>query len=598
MRRREAQGRCPSLEVLPNDLMAEARRWEPAVAAIEMFAPGAEVLQPGQLALGARGPSRYLGGDLALATRVAATVEAVVGQAGGDSWAGCCKVGIADGLFAAGLAARRAPAGEPLIVGKGGSADFLAPLPVRALALTGLGSPAGRPGSGDLAGLADLLARLGLKTLRDFAALPASSVLGRFGAEGQLAHRLARGLGERAVRARLPPPDWVVAAELDPPADQLHAAAFVGKALAEELHSRLSAAGLVCTRLVIEAETEYGTTLRRSWRHDGALSAAAIGERVRWQLEGWALAGHSGETARGGAGAPASGSTGPSGASEGDTPAVRSGSLPEPDLVRSDGTVEERAAGVSPEARLRWPFSLGLGPQAGNVDAAQGGGIIKLALVPEEVCPDEGRQLGFWGSDAAAATKAARALARVQGLLGPEAALTGMLQGGRDYTEQVLLVPWGEPRVPQRLGTPIPGTPTGRTGRTGPSGPSKSLRRPAGPARPGRAKDDLPPWPGHLPGLAPAIVHQPPLLAQLVDQAGDPVSVGSRGTASARPARLTIGSRKPMAITAWAGPWPLEERWWDAGGRRRARFQVCTIDGAAYLLAREGRRWWVEATYD
>jgi len=525
MRRREAQGRCPSLEVLPNDLMAEARGWEPAVAAIEMFAPGAEVLQPGQLALGARGPSRYLGGDLALATRVAATVEAVVGQAGGDSWAGCCKVGIADGLFAAGLAARRAPAGEPLIVGKGGSADFLAPLPVRALALTGLGSPAGLPGSGDLAGLADLLARLGLKTLGDFAALPASSVLGRFGAEGQLAHRLARGLGERAVRARLPPPDWVVAAELDPPADQLHAAAFVGKALAEELHSRLSAAGLVCTRLVIEAETEYGTTLRRSWRHDGALSAAAIGERVRWQLEGWALAGHSGET-------------------------------------------------------------------------AQSGGIIKLALVPEEVCPDEGRQLGFWGSDATAATKAARALARVQGLLGPEAALTGMLQGGRDYTEQVLLVPWGEPRVPQRLGTPIPGTPTGRTGRTGPSGPSKSLRRPAGPARPGRAKDDLPPWPGHLPGLAPAIVHQPPLLAQLVDQAGDPVSVGSRGTASARPARLTIGSRKPMAITAWAGPWPLEERWWDAGGRRRARFQVCTIDGAAYLLAREGRRWWVEATYD
>jgi len=42
----------------------------------------------------------------------------------------------------------------------------------------------------------------------------------------------------------------------------------------------------------------------------------------------------------------------------------------------------------------------------------------------------------------------------------------------------------------------------------------------------------------------------------------------------------------------------LEERWWDSGGRRRARFQVSTADGGAYLLAREGRRWWVEATYD
>ena len=289
MRRREAQARCPGLEVLHSDLPAEARRWEPVVAAVETFAPGAEVLQPGQLALGSRGASRYVGGDQALAAKVAAAVEAVVAhQTGGDGWAGCCKVGMADGLFAAGMAARQAMAGEPRVVPKGRSSQFLAPLPVSVLALPGLGSPAGLPGNGDLAGLADLLVRLGLKTLGDFAVLPAASVLGRFGTDGLLAHRLARGLGERSVRARLPPPDWVVSAELDPPAEQLYAAAFVGKALAEELHARLSGTGLVCTRLAIEVETEYGTSLRRSWRHDGALNAAAIGERVRWQLEGWA----------------------------------------------------------------------------------------------------------------------------------------------------------------------------------------------------------------------------------------------------------------------------------------------------------------------
>jgi protein ImuB len=532
MRRREAQARCPGLDVLPSDLPAEARWWEPVVAAVETFAPGAEVLQPGQLALGVRGASRYVGGDLALAVKVAAAVEAVVAnQAGGSGWGGCCKVGVADGLFAAGMAARQATAGEPLVVPKCRSPEFLAPLPVRVLALPGLGSPAGLAGSGDLAGLADLLVRLGLKTLGDFAALPAPSVLGRFGTEGLLAHRLARGLGERSVRARLPPPDWVVSAELDPPAEQLHAAAFVGKALAEELHTRLGGTGLVCTRLAIEVETEYGTSLRRSWRHDGALNAAAIGERVRWQLEGWALAGQQGE---------------------------------------------------------------GLGPQSGRV--------IKLALVPEEVRPDEGRQLGFWGNDAAVDTRAARALARVQGLLGPGAALTAVLQGGRDYTEQVLLVPWGEPREPTRPGGPAGSTSKSQTGSAR-TGTSKARRSPARrsrlvPAKPGPAKDGTPPWPGHLPGLAPAVVHQPPLPAQVTDESGDPVSVGSRGTASARPTRLMIGSGKPMAISAWAGPWPLEERWWDAGGRRRARFQVCTTGGAAYLLAREGRRWWVEATYD
>jgi len=514
MRRREAQARCPGLDVLASDPAAEARSWEPAVAAVETFAPGPEVLQPGQLALGARGASRYFGGDEALAAQVAAAVEAVVtGLAGGDSWAGCCRVGVADGLFTAGLAARQASAGEPLVVPRGRSAEFLAPVPVRVLALPGLGSPAAWPGSGDLAGLADLLVRLGLKTLGDFATLPAPSVLGRFGPDGLLAHRLARGLGERSVRARLPPPDWVVSAELDPPADQLHAAAFVGKALAEQLHDRLSGTGLVCTRLAIEVETEYGTTHRRSWRHDGALSAAAIGERVRWQLEGWAQA-------------------------------------------------EEVGGSTSPKRE----------PQTAETTQADrtyaDGGIIKLTLVPEEVRPDEGRQLGFWGNDAAAGARAARALARVQSLLGPDGALTGLLQGGRDYTEQVLLVPWGEPREPRGV----------KAGKG--------------------AKGEVPPWPGHLPGLAPAAVHHSPLPALVTDESGEPVSVGSRGTASGRPARLVIGRGQPVDISAWAGPWPLEERWWDGGGRRRARFQVCTADGAAYLLAREGRRWWVEATYD
>ena len=129
------------------------------------------------------------------------------------------------------------------------------------------------------------------------------------------------------------------------------------------------------------------------------------------------------------------------------------------------------------------------------------------------------------------------------------------------------------------------------------------MRQGPGPSRQkaahgGRGKDAAPPWPGRLPGLAPALVHQPPLPALMVDEEGNPVTVGSRGTASARPARLKVGAGALMEIGTWAGPWPVEERWWDGGGRRRARFQVCTIDGAAYLLAREGRRWWVEATYD
>ncbi len=518
MRRREVQSRCPDLEVEARDMGAEARSWEPALAAVEAFAPGVEVLGPGRLALGARGPSRYFGGDAALAAKVAATVEAVVagmslGNGAAGDWAGCCRVGVADGLFAAALAAQLASPGPPLVVAREASAQFLAPLPVRVLAGAELSALGELPATADMAALADLLVRLGVKTLGDFAALPAASVLGRFGTGALVAHRLARGLGGRSLQGRLPPPDWVVAAELDPPADQLHAAVFVGRALAEQLHARLVGSGLVCTRLAIEAQTEYGTSLRRSWRHDGALSAAAIGERVRWQLEGWAQSGQSGQTGQ-------------------------------PSRPERPGPLGERRVGAEPA-----------------VEAAQAGRVTRLALVPEEVRPDDGRQLGFWGSDAGAAARAARALARVQGLLGPEAAVTAVLQGGRDYYEQVVLVPWGEPRAPLR---PVDG----------------------------------PPWPGRLPGMAPAIVHHPPLPAQLTDRDGGPVSVGRRGGASAPPACLVIGQGKPLVVNAWAGPWPLEERWWDGGGRRRARLQVCTADGAAHLLACEKQRWWVEATYD
>jgi protein ImuB len=53
------------------------------------------------------------------------------------------------------------------------------------------------------------------------------------------------------------------------------------------------------------------------------------------------------------------------------------------------------------------------------------------------------------------------------------------------------------------------------------------------------------------------------------------------------------------AVVAWAGPWLLDERWWDPrAGRRRARFQLVGEDRTAYLCFVERNQWWVEATYD
>jgi protein ImuB len=488
LRRREAQARCPALELLPADPDRDARAFEPVLAAVEALTPRVEAVRPGECAFPARGAARYLGGEEVLTATVTAAVDAALGgRAGDDPTAavdaalggragGRCRVGIADGAFAAGLAARRGA-----VVPPGGSRAFLASFPVGVLE---------RPD------LADLLVRLGLGTLGDLAALPRTAVATRFGPEGVRAHRLASGLDDRPPDLRRPPPDLRVTAELDPPADRVDVAAFAAKALADELLARLERHGLACTRLHVEAETEHGETLGRTWRLDvappapgpGARLAAAMVERARWQLEGWL-----------------------------------------------SGRAADRPTG----------------------------GVTRLTLAPDQVAPDRGRQLGFWGGESGQGERAARALLRLQGLLGAGAVRTAGLRGGRDPADRVA---FADPlEAPAQAG----------------GGP--------GPA----------PWPGRVPAPAPAIVHPRPLPAEVVDATGTPVGVGGRGLASAAPSRLRVGDGPWQEVAAWAGPWPVDERWWDRGASRRlARLQVATAAGTAYLLRLTDGRWWVEATYD
>lgn len=483
MRRREAQSRCPSLQVLDHDADRDARAFEIVVLALESLTARIEVSRPGRCAFPTRGPSRYFGGDTALAERAASLVAAALDAEAPP----VVTAGIADGPFAAGQAARTAylsaQRGDlPIhVVEPGATPAFLAPLSLTAL---------------DRPELADVLGRLGIHTLGDLAALPAADVLGRFGADGAEAHRLARGLDARPPATTPPPPDLVVSAELDPPAEQVAGAAFVARGLAEELHRRLASRGSACTRIVVTAETENGERSERVWRHGdsqaaGALTAGAIADRVRWQLDGW----------------------------------------------------------INAPVRQR--------PTAG---------IVHLEIRPDEVVPADGHQLGFWGGDTGAADRAVRAIARVQGLLGVDAVNVAELAGGRDPGEQLRLVPAGAVDLTSARAT---------------TGDRERL-----------------PWPGRLPNPSPATVHAVPEPVDVVDRRGRAVVVDGRCEPTAAPARLRVAGRTHR-ITSWAGPWPVDERWWDAERRsRRARFQVVTDDGTARLVVLEGGRWTITATYD
>ena len=107
MRRREAQAACPQLHIAPSNPERDRLMFEPVVQSVAQLVPLVEVSTPGIIVLATRGPSRYVGGDTALAQRLHAMVERVlVGM--GDAGVASFGVGVADGRLAAHVAARHA----------------------------------------------------------------------------------------------------------------------------------------------------------------------------------------------------------------------------------------------------------------------------------------------------------------------------------------------------------------------------------------------------------------------------------------------------------------------------------------------------------
>lgn len=469
LRRREAVARCPQLHIAPADPDRDARFFETVITAVEALVPRAEVLRPGLLVLPVAGAARFFGTEQRAAERLIDAVAA----AGAE-----CQVGIADQLSTAVFAARAGRVVQP-----GQDAQFLSVLSIRQLAAEP--SLAG-PGRNELT---DLLWRMGIRTIGQFAALARTDVASRFGTDAVVAHRFACGEPERGPCGREPPQELDAELCCDPPIDRVDAAGFAGRSLAGVLHQVLMAAGVGCTRLAIHAVTANGEERSRVWRCAEPLTEDATADRVRWQLDGW---------------------------------------------------LSNRTAAGRPTA----PVTL-------------------LRLRAIEVVSAESLQLPLWGGLGAGGEedrlRARRALVRVQGLLGPEAVQVPVLSGGRGPAERITLTPLGDEPVPQA--------------------------------------DPSQPWPGQLPGPAPAVLVDDPV--ELLDTQGNPVRVTGRGMFSADPAQLVFRGRDNR-LRWWSRPWPVDERWWDPqpGKGRTARTQVLLEDERALLLCYCRRRWYLEGIYE
>ncbi|HSM02692.1 MAG TPA: DNA polymerase Y family protein [Acidimicrobiia bacterium] len=186
--------------------------------------------------------------------------------------------------------------------------------------------------------------------------------------------------------------------------------------------------------------------------------------------------------------------------------------------------------------RVRWQIRAWV--ESGGVP----GGIVRLRIAPADLS-DLGRQLRL-DEDAASEDDARRALSRAQGLIGPDAVLQAMPQGGRDPGERVHWYRWGE--------------------------------------EPGALVDSRASWPGRLAAPSPALVPPEPRPLEVEWEDGFPV-------------RVRLGSRWEP-VRGWAGPWRRTGRWW--GGESAAdRYQIVTSTGAFLCEIREERCWLV-GVYD
>lgn len=453
MRRRDAQSRCPELEVLEYQPAAESRAFEVVLRTVEEVGSHVAPIRPGLCAVRAAG--RYYGTEESAAAVLA---ERLVDLGVWD-----CRFGIADGPFVAEQAARRAAVQECVVVDRSKAAEFLAPLDV---------------GVFDLPDLVSLLRRLGVHTVGEFAALPPASVQTRFGSRAAFLHRVARGLDDALVARRSPPPDWDREICFEPPLDSAETIAFSIRRAAEELVATVADAGSVCTAVRIDLGVDGDVVHSRDWWHPRWFAGSDLVDRVRWQAEG---------------------------------------------------------------AELEQP-------------------VDRVVLAPQAIEPIGEHADGLWGG--APADRVVRGVARVQSLIGPDAARVPVVQGGRSPADRQVLIPWGEP-----------------------------------------AEDLLPrdrPWPGAIPPPSPAVVYADPRPASVVGESGRPVSVSGAGVLSCRPRRFRpLPTEAEQQIDAWAGPWPVQERWWDRlSARRLARFQIVGADGRAWLMAVENGTWWTEAAYE
>jgi protein ImuB len=238
----QARARCPALVTRTvSDERVTAARHALLEAALAV-SPRLEDATPGVVFADVAGLRGVIGDDAAVGERLVRQARRVGMTA---------RVAIAGTRTAARIAVRALASRAPVVViPPGGEAAALAAAPVVLLDL---------PDE-----VLAMLARWGVRTLGELAALPRDGLSDRLGAAGLCAHDRARGIDHEPFRPWTPPPFWAEAQGLDWEIDDLGALLVVLRGVLERLTARLAAAHLAADLLDVQLALASGARHERT----------------------------------------------------------------------------------------------------------------------------------------------------------------------------------------------------------------------------------------------------------------------------------------------------------------------------------------------
>ncbi len=258
----EALARCPQLSLVPPDPEGVRALWGDLLDALERIGAEVESDRPGTAWFEADGLRRIHGGrttDVLKAARRALRAERF----------GSARIGAAPSRFASYAVALRSRPRRPIEpMGEKAVAAFLSGLPVGLLRT--------RP---ELAALPDALERLGIRTLGEYAELPAGAVAERFGHPGLLALDLAQGR-DTPLQPRRPIEPLLERIDLPEPSSGVQLDRALGLLIARLL-ARPERRGRTLRALILTGRFVEGGT----WRSSATLRrASAESERIELAL--------------------------------------------------------------------------------------------------------------------------------------------------------------------------------------------------------------------------------------------------------------------------------------------------------------------------